>query len=84
MAACEAADRKPVTHPRDVTGDFDAFSVEQFCHRHGLSIQIFYKRRTEMPATFTVGTRRLISREAAARWRAEREAAAAGDSRKPT
>ena len=36
---------------------------------------MFYKRPDLMPDTFNIGKRRLISREAAARWRAEREAA---------
>jgi hypothetical protein len=53
--------------------DHDAFSVAEFCRRHGISIQVFYKRRSEMPPTFCVGTRRLISKESAARWRAARE-----------
>jgi hypothetical protein len=56
--------------------DADAYSIEEFCRRHRISVQAFYKFRDEMPETFNVGTRRLISREAAARWRAEREAAA--------
>jgi hypothetical protein len=56
------------------TGDRDAFSVEEFCARHGISVQLFYKLKAQMPATFRVGTRVLISKEAAARWRAEREA----------
>ena len=46
----------------------------EFCKRHGISPQLFYKFKNQMPATFRVGTRVLISREAAARWRAEREA----------
>jgi hypothetical protein len=52
----------------------DAYSVSEFCNRHGISPQLFYKFKTQMPRTFNVGTRVLISREAAARWRAEREA----------
>ena len=52
-------------------------SVEEFCRRHRLSVQIFYKYPELMPDSFYVGSRRLISREAATRWRAEREAATA-------
>ena len=52
----------------------DAFSVAEFCKRHEISPQLFYKFKNQMPVTFRVGTRVLISREAAARWRAEREA----------
>jgi hypothetical protein len=54
----------------------DAYSVAEFCRRHGISIQLFYKLKNQMPVTFRVGTRVLISREAAAAWRREREAAA--------
>jgi hypothetical protein len=58
--------------------DVDAFSIEEFCRRHGISPQLFYKLKPQglMPPTFRLGTRVLISREAAARWRAERERAA--------
>ena len=57
------------------TDDADAYSIEEFCRRHRISVQIFYKLKDEMPVTFRVGTRVLISREAAARWRARRERA---------
>jgi hypothetical protein len=61
----------------EATGD--AYSIEEFCRKHRLSIQAFYKHRDLMPTTYCVGTRRFISRESAARWRAEREAAARSD-----
>jgi hypothetical protein len=54
--------------------DADAYSVEEFCRRHRISVQVFYKHPGLMPDSFYVGSRRLISRESAARWRAEREA----------
>ena len=54
--------------------DFDAFTVAEFCARHRISIKLFYKKPTEMPASFYVGARRLISKEAAANWRRAREA----------
>jgi hypothetical protein len=57
------------------TNEADAYSVEEFCRRHRISVQVFYKYPDLMPASFHIGTRRLISKEAAARWRAEREAA---------
>jgi hypothetical protein len=57
--------------------DVDAYSITEFCHRHRISPQLFYKARGEMPATFRVGTRVLISREAAQRWRKRREKLAA-------
>jgi hypothetical protein len=55
--------------------EVDAFTIEEFCRRHRISIQLFYKMRGAMPRTFNVGKRVLISREAAAAWRRAREAA---------
>ena len=57
------------------TDDADAFSVAEFCKRHRISPQLFYKFKDQMPVTFRIGTRVLISREAAAAWRAKRERA---------
>ena len=54
----------------------DAFTVNEFCARHRISVQLFYKNRKQMPRTFNVGTRVLISKEAAAAWRRHREQAA--------
>ncbi|MGJ5049940.1 hypothetical protein ACQR09_22975 [Bradyrhizobium oligotrophicum] len=61
------------------SNDLDAFSIAEFCRRHCFSSPQFYKLKLQglAPETFRVGTRVLISREAAARWRAEREAASA-------
>jgi hypothetical protein len=42
---------------------------------HRISVQLFYKNRKQMPRTFNVGVRVLISKEAAAAWRREREQA---------
>ena len=70
----EVTGRKLTT--ADASEEADAYSVEEFCRRHRISVQLFYKLRPEMPATFNVGNRRLISREAAAAWRREREQAA--------
>jgi len=57
----------------------DAYSVRDFCARHGISPQLYYKLKPQglMPVTFRVGNRVLISREAAAAWRREREKATA-------
>ena len=60
----------------DVADDADAFTVNEFCARHRFSVQLFYKNRKQMPRTFNVGRRVLISKEAAAAWRREREQAA--------
>jgi hypothetical protein len=52
-------------------GDRDAYGVEEFCRRHGISRAYLYLlwRRDEGPRFMQVGARRLISREAAADWR---------------
>ena len=73
MARPEVTGRKP-TH-LNAANDADAYSVAEFCSRHRISVQLFYKNRKLMPRTFNVGTRVLISREAAAAWRRERELA---------
>jgi hypothetical protein len=65
----------------DVADDADAFTVNEFCARHRISVQLFYKNRKQMPRTFNVGTRVLISKEAAAAWRREREQAAQASER---
>jgi hypothetical protein len=58
-----------------------AMSIKAFCALHAISEDQFYKMRREGwgPAVMHVGSRTLISHEAAARWRAEREAAAKED-----
>ena len=63
----------------DAFDDADCYTIEEFCRRNRVSIQMFYKRPDLMPRTFNVGKRRLIAKETAARWRAEREAIAAAD-----
>jgi hypothetical protein len=73
MARPEVTGRKITL---EAAGEVDAFSVEEFCRRHRISVQLFYKNRTQMPRTFNIGARVLISKEAAAAWRRERERAA--------
>jgi hypothetical protein len=68
--------RPEITSSKVATDSADAYSIAEFCRRHGISIQLFYKLKAQMPTTFKVGNRVLISREAAERWRREREAAA--------
>jgi hypothetical protein len=55
-----------------------AYTIREFAEAHGISESMFFKLHKQglAPVTMWVGTRRLISIEAAARWRAEREAAA--------
>ena len=59
-----------------------AFSVEEFCRVHSISIGFFYAllKRGEGPEIMKLGTRTLISHEAAARWRTERTAASSDES----
>ena len=54
----------------------DLLTIDEFCARHRLSRQFFYSRLDEMPCSFKIGARRYITREAAAKWRAERDATA--------
>jgi|RhiMethySRZTD1v2_1073278.scaffolds.fasta_scaffold2403089_1 hypothetical protein len=66
-----------ITAPNTGPTEVDAFSIAQFCQRHGISIAMYYKMRAQdpksVPREIHLGTRRLISKEAAADWRAERE-----------
>jgi hypothetical protein len=57
----------------------DAFSIPEFCVRNGISSALFFKLAREGggPRVMRVGRRTLITREAAAAWRHEREAASA-------
>ena len=57
------------------TGEADAYSLQEFCDRHRISLQLFYKLMQQglAPQTFNVGTRVSVSKEAATRWRKERE-----------
>jgi hypothetical protein len=53
------------------------YSIRQFCTAHGISEDMFFKlqRQGLAPKTMRVGARTLVSVEAAAEWRREREAA---------
>jgi hypothetical protein len=53
-----------------------AYSIASFCAAHCLSESMFFKLRAMglAPAVFKIGSRTLISKEAAAAWRAQREA----------
>ncbi|MCA6097639.1 hypothetical protein [Bradyrhizobium australafricanum] len=79
MAPPDDPNRKP-TQPKAQI-DADAYSVDEFCARHRISPQLFYKLKPQglMPVTFNVGARVLISREAAAAWRRAREQASLAD-----
>ncbi len=53
----------------------DAYSIVEFCQRHGFSRASFYnlEKDGEAPRMMRVGGRILISKEAAADWRRARE-----------
>jgi hypothetical protein len=55
-----------------------ALSIQQFCQAHSISEDFYYKlkRQGAGPREMRVGSRTLISIEAAAEWRRAREAAA--------
>lgn len=53
----------------------DAYSINEFCERHGISRAYLYLlwNREEGPRYMQVGARRLISKEAASDWRSAME-----------
>jgi hypothetical protein len=52
----------------------DAFSIAAFCARHGFSRAGYYNLPpNERPREMRIGSRVLISKEAAADWRRDRE-----------
>jgi predicted DNA-binding transcriptional regulator AlpA len=57
--------------------ELDAYSIPQFCAAHGISRAMFYKILNDGtgPRVMKVGSRTMVSREAATRWRREREEA---------
>ena len=60
----QVRNRGPPTH---------AFSIQEFCDAHRISRSRYYELKTQglTPVEMVVGHRRLISVEAAARWRCE-------------
>jgi predicted DNA-binding transcriptional regulator AlpA len=66
---------KKVQQPKESPVELDAYSIAEFCARHSISRCTFYNldRDGKAPKTFRVGSRRLISKEAAAAWRAKLE-----------
>jgi hypothetical protein len=69
------------TRKGDIIGDPgpDAYSIAAFCQAHGISVRTFYNLIAlgKAPRIMRVGTRRIISREAAAEWRRQMEGEAA-------
>ena len=70
-----------IAKPPPIRGPPLAMSIREFCALHGISDDMFYKMKRDGwgPATMKVGSRTLISVEAAAEWRREREEAAAAE-----
>jgi hypothetical protein len=70
------------TRPSEVSPpgytDPPTYDVEEFCRAHNISVSFFFKlqARNEGPRTMLVGTRRIVTGEAARDWRIAREAAA--------
>jgi hypothetical protein len=64
--------------PPPIRGPPAAYSIRQFCREHNISESMYFKMRAMGlgPREMAVGTRRLITKEAAAEWRKAREAAA--------
>ena len=93
MARGEVTGKKPV-HTKDgpkyerkpVRADSHslAMSIAEFCRLHGFSVDQYFKMQREGwgPTTMKVGSRTLISHEAAEKWRREREVAAKDDAAK--
>jgi hypothetical protein len=77
MVRPEVTGRKMGLPEPELVDEVDAFTISEFCRRHRISLALFYKMRPQMPVTFNLGARVLISREAATAWRRERENAAA-------
>jgi hypothetical protein len=58
----------------------DAYTITEFCARHRISRTTYYRLREKQraPVEVPIGSRRvIITREAAARWRAQQDADAA-------
>ena len=51
------------------------YTVDEFCQAHRIGRAFFYEllKRGDAPACIKLGRRRLISKEAAAKWRRQRE-----------
>jgi hypothetical protein len=75
--ATDKKDRKPGEW-RKPPAQVAAFSIDEFCRAHRLSPSMYFKLQTNGagPREMHVGSRTLISVEAAAEWRKAREAAA--------
>jgi hypothetical protein len=73
MARPEVTGRK--SGPTESSGDRDAYSIGEFCRRHNISHGTYYnlKNRGLGPREARAMSRVIITKEAAADWRRERE-----------
>ena len=71
--------------PVDRTVPQLAMSIPQFAEAHGISASMYFKLKKQglTPREMKVGSRTLITFEAAAQWRAEREAASGTEATRP-
>jgi hypothetical protein len=71
--------RRRRKQPRGPPPEDDCFTIAEFCARHKFTRQFYHELRKLglTPREIRLGTRVLISREAAIQWRREREAATA-------
>ena len=62
----------------DAPAETESQSIDSFCHRNGISRAMFYKllKAGKGPRIMKIGSRTLISAEAAADWRRSMEQAA--------
>jgi predicted DNA-binding transcriptional regulator AlpA len=67
--------RGPPAKPPKSTDNLDAFSIPEFCRRHGFSRGTFYnlKKLGQGPRETHIGKRIIITREAAAVWLRKQE-----------
>jgi hypothetical protein len=78
MPRPEITGRKPLATTHDgeaMASPAAAFSIKEFCEVHRISQEMFFKMKRAgwAPRIMKVGSRTLISTEAAAAWRRERE-----------
>jgi hypothetical protein len=69
--------RGPPKEADDDSADADAFSIAAFCRRHAISPSFYHKLQKQGlgPRTLKLGSRTLITADAAAEWRRQRAAA---------
>jgi predicted DNA-binding transcriptional regulator AlpA len=60
--------------PAPLSEEVDCYSIPEFCRRTGISRPHYYRLREDglTPVEFRLGTRVLITKEAAEAWRRER------------